>query len=92
MPQQGRIRLAEYGHRMRLLQRDLAQLLDMHESTLSHILSGRRRPGLATALRIEAATGIPVYAWSDSGRGNSQSAARTGRKTGNLGRVKTRVA
>jgi len=47
---------------------------EINESTLFHILSGRRSPGLEKALAIERATGgkVPASAWvtsSPSGRG-----------------------
>jgi len=43
---------------------ELAELLDLTEAHLSQILNGHRRPGLATAVRIEDVTGIPARAWA----------------------------
>lgn len=79
MAQSGPERLAEYCERSRLKRYELADLLQMHESTLSQMIAGKRRPGLATALRIEEATGIPVSAWAANqraGLGKRQSGAR----------------
>jgi transcriptional regulator with XRE-family HTH domain len=42
----------------------VAQDLRITESYLSQVLSGRRRPGLDIAVRIETLTGIPVSAWA----------------------------
>ena len=40
-----------------------AKLLDLDQSYVSQLLSGRRSPSLMTAVRIERLTGIPVEAW-----------------------------
>ena len=69
MAKTGRQRLADYVTRSRLKQYELADLLAIHETTLSQILHGKRRPGLDIALRIEAETGIPAVSWSDQKRG-----------------------
>lgn len=90
MLQGGRTRLRAYCTRMRLKQYELADLLGMHEATLSQIFSGVRRPGLDTALRIQRITGIPVDAWSDTERGTTESDGRRQRKTRNLDRVQNR--
>lgn len=63
--QSGRERLAAYRDRSRLKQTELATLLGMTDSYLSQVLSGRRRPGLDTALRIEEQTGVPVESWGE---------------------------
>jgi transcriptional regulator with XRE-family HTH domain len=39
--------------------------LGITDSYLSQILSGRRRPGLDIAVRIETLTGVPVESWAD---------------------------
>ena len=85
----GRQRLAEYRKRSRLKQYELADLIGMHDTTLSQVLSGKRRPGLDTALRIEAATGIPVESWMDTKIGRSAKANGSNRKRANVGRVKS---
>jgi transcriptional regulator with XRE-family HTH domain len=64
--QNGRERLAAYRHRSRMRQNELADLLGLTDSYLSQILSGRRRPGLDIAVRIETLTGVPVESWADT--------------------------
>lgn len=44
-------------------QSEAADLLGVDQSYLSQLLSGRRQPGLTTAVSIERLTGIPVEAW-----------------------------
>lgn len=61
----GHERLAVYIKRSPMNQGEIAQVIGIHFTHLSKILSGLR-PGLATALKIEAATGIPVSAWGDA--------------------------
>lgn len=68
MEQTGRERLAAYRDRTKLKQWELAKLLEITDSYLSQILSGRRLPGRETALRIEQEAGIPVGSWSESVR------------------------
>lgn len=62
---EGRQRLRDWMERARLTQREAAKLLGIHYTFLSQILSETRdrTPALATALRIERVTGIPVEAW-----------------------------
>lgn len=91
MPQSGPERLAEYCKRSRLKQYELADLLEMHETTLSQMLAGKRRPGLATALRIEDVTGIPVSAWKAHHLGSLGKRHRKQTRKSNLGKEK-RVA
>lgn len=90
MLNKGRDRLAEYCKRSRLKQYELADLLAMHETTLSHVLSGKRRPGLDTALRIEAVTGIPVSSWSDTRVAGMEPQPRA-RRIAAVGREKSRA-
>lgn len=59
----GRTRLREWMNRAKLNQRSAAELLGMHYTFLSQILNNDRSPALATAVRIERITGIPVEAW-----------------------------
>ncbi len=61
--QSGADQLREWMHRARRNQQDLAALLELHESSVSLILNGKRIPTLADAVRIERAMGIPVAAW-----------------------------
>lgn len=55
--------LAAYRDRHTYKQYELAELLELDEAYLSQILSGRRRPGLPIAVRIEDRTGIPAKSW-----------------------------
>lgn len=59
-------RLRQWMKRAKLDQRETAELLKMDASLLSHIMSGRRRPNLTTAVTIEEKTGIPVGVWVTS--------------------------
>lgn len=49
--------------RMKLDQRAGAQVLGVHYMSLNQILRGKRKPGLAVALRIERHTGLPAGIW-----------------------------
>lgn len=60
---QGQERLREWIDRSKLSQRAAADLLHMHWTFLNQILNDKRSPALATAVRIERITGIPVEAW-----------------------------
>jgi transcriptional regulator with XRE-family HTH domain len=56
-------------------------MVGLTDSYLSQILSGRRRPGLDAAVRIESVTGIPAVSWSskalaDADRRKERAAAR----------------
>jgi len=66
----GRERLAAYRDKCHLNQNELADLLQLDYTYVSQIITGVRRPGLETAIRIEAVTGIPVKSWSATIRGN----------------------
>jgi transcriptional regulator with XRE-family HTH domain len=82
MSKTGRQRLAKYVERSKQKQYEVAQDLRITESYLSQVLSGRRRPGLDIAVRIETLTGIPVSAWAASRK--TPSANRVSRETANL--------
>jgi len=60
----GRKRLAQWIERSKMSQREVARLLGFHVSVLNKVLKGHRTPGLATALRLERVTGIPVESWT----------------------------
>lgn len=47
-------------------QADAGRYLEMGQDHLSHILAGRRSPGLETAIKFARLTGIPVEAWSSN--------------------------
>lgn len=61
--QPGRELLAAWIKRSKLTQRQFAPLIALTEAHLSQILSGKRRPGLPIAVRIEDRTGVPVRSW-----------------------------
>lgn len=62
-------RLRQYRDRHGYKAYELAELLGLAEAHLSQIFHEKRVPGLATAVRIEDLTGIPVRAWVASARG-----------------------
>lgn len=79
MEKSGLERLTEYRDRHGYKQYELAELLSLDEAYLSQILSGKRRPGLPIAVRIEDRTGIPAKSWlltpvSKSGKAQSDDA------------------
>ena len=49
-------------------QRELARALDISQPYTSLLLSGKKRPSLALAVRIERATGglVPVHSWVET--------------------------
>lgn len=47
-------------------QRETAKELKIHWVTLNAILSGRKRPGLAVAVKIQTLTGIAAGLWMDT--------------------------
>lgn len=44
-------------------QREGGPMFEVHYSYINALLSGRRRPGLAVAIRIEKLTGVPANGW-----------------------------
>lgn len=59
----GRTQLADWITRRGVNQREAARILDLDHTFLNQILTGRRVPGLANAVRIERVAGISVEAW-----------------------------
>lgn len=53
--------------RQGLNQRQAAVKIGIGHDYLNHIVCGRSKVGLSTALRIERTTGIPVEAWDSTG-------------------------
>lgn len=70
MKKTGPERLADYRDKHGYKQYELAELLEVPEAYISQILNGHRRPGLPTAMRIEARTGIPAESWLLTKRGS----------------------
>jgi plasmid maintenance system antidote protein VapI len=61
--QHGRALLKAWIDRMGLTQRAAAQLLGIDHTFLNQMLTGRRLPSLANAIRIEHRTGVSVESW-----------------------------
>jgi transcriptional regulator with XRE-family HTH domain len=55
-----RERVKERLKKAKRTQRDLASVLDVSESYLSELLSGKRRVSLEMALKLEQETGVPI--------------------------------
>jgi HTH-type transcriptional regulator/antitoxin HigA len=56
--------LREWIDRQGIRQNEAAFRLGIDQSFVSHILGGRRTPGLRRAVKIERITGIPAAAWA----------------------------
>lgn len=69
--QHGRLQLADWIERRGVNQREAAEILEMDHTFLNGILTGRRSPGLATAVAIERRTGVPVEAWMPTSSGKT---------------------
>ena len=72
MNKTGAQRLAEYRDKHSYKQYELAELLELDDAHVSQLLSGKRRPGLEIAVRIEERTGIPARSWLLTGVGRSK--------------------
>jgi transcriptional regulator with XRE-family HTH domain len=64
--QTGAKQLADWMRRRTLNQRETAAHFGWDETFISQLVTGKRTPGLANALKIERETGIPVEAWMAS--------------------------
>jgi plasmid maintenance system antidote protein VapI len=62
----GAEQLRDWIKRSSLTQRQAADRFGWDEAQLSHLLAGRRNLGLASAIKIERMTGIPVEAWTST--------------------------
>lgn len=69
--QSGREQVVAWLERSRMNQREFAREIALTEAHLSQILTGKRRPGLPIAVRIEDRTGIPVRSWLPQPVGSS---------------------
>lgn len=58
----GKVR--RYLKEHRLTQLEAARRVGLTQSGLNDIMSGRRRPSLAIAVRIESLTGVPAQWWA----------------------------
>jgi transcriptional regulator with XRE-family HTH domain len=70
--QHGREQLAAWLRRSKLKQCDFARQIHITDAYLSQVLSGKRRPSLPIAVRIEDQTGIPVRSWLPLGVGQKR--------------------
>lgn len=52
--------LIKYLKESGLKQTQLARMLDVSDVTVSNIVKGKRKPGFALAVKIEAVTGVPM--------------------------------
>lgn len=55
--------LKDWMRRRGFTQADMARYFGWDESFVSVLVSGRRNPGLETAVTIERLAGIPIEAW-----------------------------
>jgi len=60
----GAVALRDWMVRRGLNQREAAKVLAVHYMCLNQYLSGKRRPQLAVALRIEAHAGVSAGLWA----------------------------
>lgn len=67
--------LKDWMRRRGFTQADMARYFEWDQSFVSVLLSGRRSPGLETAVTIERLAGIPVEAWLPSSVDTTESAA-----------------
>lgn len=56
---------------------DLADVLGITRPQFSQLINGVRRPGLATAAKIEARIGIPASAWAEPRKSRAKSASKS---------------
>jgi plasmid maintenance system antidote protein VapI len=75
--QPGHVQLQEWIDRQGFVTHmDAAKFMGFHFSFISHLLKGRRRPGLRNAVKIEGVTGIPAEAWVPISMGKPANGAR----------------
>lgn len=73
-------------------QRRFAADINIHETYLSQVLSGRRTPRLPILGAIERETGIPLNSWLPTSHGEPSGAAKKPKRNRYHGREKSRVA
>ncbi len=83
----GRDQLRDWMERREFKQREAAKYLQFDETQMSSFLSGRRSPGLTTAVRIERLTGIPVEAWMSSELAETDSTTPASDQNSNVGKA-----
>jgi transcriptional regulator with XRE-family HTH domain len=70
-------RLKEYRDKHFENDYEMADLLDLTRAHFSQIINGVRRPGLDTAAKIEARTGIPASSWVDTEKSEQKHARKS---------------
>jgi plasmid maintenance system antidote protein VapI len=83
----GRELLLQWIQRSRLQKQEAAALLGVSKSDIRKYIGGDRRPTLDIAVRIEAATGVPVVAWVPRRAIKAAKASRRPRQTRNVSRM-----
>lgn len=78
MPKTALDRLKEYRDKHFENDYEMADLLDLTRAHFSQLINGVRRPGLATAARIEERTGIPASSWAEPRKSKSKSTTKSG--------------
>lgn len=76
--QHGRDLLKAWIDRMKMNQREAARLLGIDHTFLNQMLTGRRSPSLANAIKIEQRTGVSVESWVPTAVGESDDQLLTG--------------
>lgn len=74
--QDGAQQLREWIDRRGVTDRDAAKIIGLNHTFLSNLVTGKRRPGLVNALKVERATGIPVEAWTPTTVGKNRKATK----------------
>ncbi len=82
-----RERLQLWIDRSKITQLETARLIDMDPTQLSQILSGKRRPGLDNAVKIQRITGIDPSAWVPSTPDGESEAVAAGSKIARFGKA-----
>lgn len=89
MTNRGAERLVAYRDKHKLKQYEIAELLEIDEAHVSQLVSGKRRPGLPLAVRIEEHTGIPAESWLLPPVGESGTAETEKTQTAAIGKAQS---
>ena len=61
---QGCVLLTQHLEKRDMEQKDFAQIAEIDAAFLNHLLRGRKRPSLDTAVKLQDASGIEPAAWT----------------------------